>query len=115
MLDQIHYEKYNQRFGSDGIHDPLEWTEGEIADRVEKFKDEMIFADIIDEELKEKSMFEWMANLPIHTFEPRHFESSERTREPLGAALRKVEKNNAKINESPPVECSEGQRSNGEK
>ena len=41
-------------------------------------------------EVKEKSMFECMTNLPIHTFEPRHFESDERSREPLGAAMRKV-------------------------
>lgn len=105
MLDQIHYDKYNQRFGSDGIHDPLEWVEGEVADRVETFKEEMIFSDIIDVELKEKSMFEWMANLPIHTFEPRHFESSERKREPLGAAMRKMAANDNKnvSNDNEPV------------
>ena len=64
---QVHYGKYNKRFGSDGIHEPLSWETS--AEAVEKFKQERVFDEIISTEVKEKSMMDWMANLPIHTFE----------------------------------------------
>jgi len=74
MLDQIHYDRYNKRFAGDGVHEGLDW-EGQ-KDEVEKFKEDFIFSDIMDTEVKEKSMLTWMGEvLPMHTFTPRHFES----------------------------------------
>uniref|UniRef100_A0A452I5G3 tRNA pseudouridine synthase n=1 Tax=Gopherus agassizii TaxID=38772 RepID=A0A452I5G3_9SAUR len=29
VLEKVHFEKYNRRFGNDGLHEPLEWTEEE--------------------------------------------------------------------------------------
>jgi tRNA pseudouridine38-40 synthase len=84
MLEEVHYDKYNQRFGEDGIHKPLSWDH--VSDSVERFKEDMIQADIISTEKSERSMLEWMKCLPIHTFEPRHFESSEKEVSPLKEA-----------------------------
>ena len=55
------------------MHEPLSW-EAE-AEAVEAFKEDFIFADIIDTEVETKSMLEWMAFLPLHTFAQRHFEN----------------------------------------
>ena len=92
LLDTIHFERYNQRFGGDGIHDPLEWSQGEVADRVKRFVDEQVIDDIVKTEKAEKSMFEWMKNLPLHTFQPRHFESKESEKSPLKSAFLHVKR-----------------------
>lgn len=73
MLEEVHYEKYNQRFGKDGIHEPLEWTTSKS--QVERFKKEMVFEDILGTEANERSMLLWLRNLRIHSFTPRHFEN----------------------------------------
>lgn len=85
LLDEIHYDRYNQRFGSDGMHETLLWEKEN--DDVEAFKEDFIFSDIINTEVETKSMMEWLGVLPIHTFQPRHFESDQ-PRSPLGKALR---------------------------
>ena len=91
MLDTVHFEKYNQRFANDGMHQGLDWVEQNEA--VEKFKEEFIFADIMETEKKEKSMMSWLAEaLPLHTFTPRHFESDGQDCSPLRAAMLKATK-----------------------
>ena len=35
-------------------------------------------------------MFEWLKNLPIHTFTPRHFESDEPVASSLNEAVKRV-------------------------
>merc|ERR1712179_654202 len=81
MLDQIHYERYNKRFANDGIHESLTWEN--VEDSVEAFKKDYIFPEIIAGEKDEKSRFEWLKILPIHSFTQRHFESSEETQNDL--------------------------------
>ena len=75
--------RYNKRYGSDGIHDPLSWEK--VEDEVEKFKQDFVFSDIVQTEISSRSMFEWMAVLPMHKFAPRHFEE-DGTRSPLEQA-----------------------------
>ena len=101
MYFQIHYEKYNKRFGEDGIHDPLQWDY--LKDQLEQFKRESIFSEIIQTEKSEKSMLEWLTFLPIHTFEPRHFENSKAENTPLKEAWNQVMQANfeAKNGEEP--------------
>jgi len=87
LLDTIHYDRYNKRY--EDTHTKLDWAEQEEA--VERFKEEFIFSDIMKTEAEEKSMMNWLGQaLPIHTFTPRHFESEEQERQPLGKALRMV-------------------------
>ncbi|KAK3599424.1 hypothetical protein CHS0354_036442 [Potamilus streckersoni] len=68
VLDQLHFDGYNTKFGKDGIHEPIEWDK--YKDEIEKFKEEYIFTDIIKTEKEEKSMMRWMAFMNHHTFEP---------------------------------------------
>lgn len=63
MLDKLHYEKYNRKFGKDGIHKPLEWPE--MEEEIEQFKREFIFSNIVKKEVTGKSMFKWLSKLPI--------------------------------------------------
>jgi len=73
MLEEVHYEKYNHRFGKDGIHESLEWNSSK--DEVKRFKENMVYDDILKTEAKDRSMLLWLRNLRIHSFEPRHFEN----------------------------------------
>uniref|UniRef100_A0A671P0J5 Pseudouridine synthase 1 n=1 Tax=Sinocyclocheilus anshuiensis TaxID=1608454 RepID=A0A671P0J5_9TELE len=67
VLERVHFGRYNKRFGGDGIHETLEWTEEEEA--ISAFKDKHIYPSIVETELHEKSMVNWMATLYIHDFE----------------------------------------------
>ncbi|XP_053309759.1 pseudouridylate synthase 1 homolog [Spea bombifrons] len=67
VLEKVHFEKYNRRFGNDGLHESLDWVEEE--DKIESFKKEHIYPTIIQTEIQEKSMSTWMATLPIHDYE----------------------------------------------
>ena len=97
MLDENHYERYNQRFGNDGIHESLSWENEE--NEVERFKEDFIFSEMIQGE-KEHSMFNWLKCLPMHGFVQRHFEKSEpEPRSPFAIAELKVHNLNEKNNE----------------
>ncbi|GAB0095004.1 tRNA pseudouridine synthase A [Sergentomyia squamirostris] len=66
VLDTLHYDRYNRRYGSDGIHTPLEWTEFE--EEIQKFVKEEIYPVITNTEIKEKAMVEWLEKLYRHDF-----------------------------------------------
>ncbi|KAF2978531.1 hypothetical protein EK904_013388 [Melospiza melodia maxima] len=66
VLEKVHFEKYNRRFGNDGLHEPLEWTEEE--EKIAVFKEQHIYPTIINTEKEEKSMANWLKTLPIHDF-----------------------------------------------
>lgn len=69
LLEEVHYERYNKKYGGDGHHEALLWDEGN--DKINSFKNEFIYPRIINSELEEKSMFNWLKTLPIHTFDVR--------------------------------------------
>lgn len=50
---QLHYDLYNRKFGSDGIHKPIEWSE--IEEEIEEFKNKYILENIIKKEISTKS------------------------------------------------------------
>nr|XP_009930813.1 PREDICTED: tRNA pseudouridine synthase A, mitochondrial [Opisthocomus hoazin] len=66
VLERVHFEKYNRRFGNDGLHEPLEWTEEE--EKIAVFKEQYIYPTIINTEREEKSMANWLSTLSIHDF-----------------------------------------------
>lgn len=76
VLERVHFDRYNKRFGGDGIHETLEWTEEEAA--VVEFKEKHIYPSIVETELNEKSMVSWMATLHIHDFEATATGNQER-------------------------------------
>ena len=47
---QVHYDRYNKRFGKDGIHETLTWA-AQTKD-VEEFKEKFIYPEMIEGEVK---------------------------------------------------------------
>lgn len=69
VLDKIHYEKYDQRYGDDGIHEPLIFEKEQEV--IEDFFKKHILSTIIDTEIKEKSMVQWVQTLNRHSYDIR--------------------------------------------
>ncbi|CAL1272198.1 unnamed protein product [Larinioides sclopetarius] len=69
MLEELHYDWYNKKYGSDGMHEPLTWDE--YDDVIENFKMEKICANIAKTEREEKSMLQWLETLPHHSYDVR--------------------------------------------
>ncbi|CAD6996233.1 unnamed protein product [Ceratitis capitata] len=69
VLDTVHYERYNDRYGRDGIHEPLTWSKQETE--VKEFIDRYIYANIYETETRERSMMEWLETLPLHSYDAR--------------------------------------------
>lgn len=74
MLEEVHFDRYNRRFGGDGHHDPIVWDEHNKT--IQEFMDKQIYSVVVETEMKEKSMFNWLATLSLHTY------GGEREREP---------------------------------
>ncbi|RZF40218.1 hypothetical protein LSTR_LSTR011992 [Laodelphax striatellus] len=69
VLEEPHYDRYNTRYGSDGIHEPLDWTQ--YNSDVEQFKAKYILPSIVATEVQQRSMLEWLETLPVHSFDVR--------------------------------------------
>ena len=59
-LHHVHYKYYNKRYGTDGIHETLDWDE--CDEEVEKFYKEYILKNIVDTEVSEKTTLTWLAS-----------------------------------------------------
>lgn len=69
VLNRIHYEKYNVRYGHDGCHEVLDFQKEN--DQIQEFFQKHIAATIVKTELTSNSMVEWLETLPLHSYEPR--------------------------------------------
>jgi len=67
LLDKLHYSRYNKKFGSDGVHEPMVWDE--YKEQIENFKESFIFSTIYETEQEEQSMMKWLGTLHFHHFE----------------------------------------------
>ncbi|CAF1494441.1 unnamed protein product [Adineta ricciae] len=76
VLQKLHYDRYDKKFGNDGQHDALTWNE--VENEVNNFKEETIIPHIVKREIADKSypffciyenMFKWLAFLPCHHFD----------------------------------------------
>lgn len=67
VLDRIHYTRYNERYGEDGVHEKLLFEAED--DKVEEFFKKNIVTNILETELKSKNMHEWVKTLDIHSFD----------------------------------------------
>uniref|UniRef100_A0A3Q3XG22 Pseudouridylate synthase 1 homolog n=1 Tax=Mola mola TaxID=94237 RepID=A0A3Q3XG22_MOLML len=76
VLERVHFDRYNKRFGDDGLHERLEWDRQE--DAIQAFKEAHIYPTIVETERQEGSMVSWMATLPIHDFEATATETRDR-------------------------------------
>lgn len=66
MLEEVHFEKYNRKFGGDGHHEPIEWEKE--ADKIEEFKNKYIYPVVVETEIQEKSMMHWLQTLSLHSY-----------------------------------------------
>ncbi|XP_035217785.1 tRNA pseudouridine synthase A-like isoform X2 [Stegodyphus dumicola] len=69
MLEELHYDWYDSKYGSDGMHEPLKWDA--YNEFIETFKQEKICANIAKTEREEKSMLQWLETLPHHSYDVR--------------------------------------------
>lgn len=67
VLDAVHYNMYNERYGSDGVHDPLLFEKEEAV--IEEFFRKHIMSTIIETELNETPMLQYIGRLRNHTYE----------------------------------------------
>lgn len=66
VLEDLHFEAYNKKFGGDGIHDKIDWDKVRTAQS--QFKEDQILTDIVQQERADRSMWEWMRTLNFHSF-----------------------------------------------
>jgi len=69
VLEEVHYERYNTKFGGDGLHQALLWTE--YQNEIQEFKEKFIYSTILEGEKNEKSMMNWLSTLIWHTYGER--------------------------------------------
>ncbi|KAF6200247.1 hypothetical protein GE061_006550 [Apolygus lucorum] len=69
VLEEVHYDRYNQRYGSDGMHEAIEWSS--VQPTLDEFKHKFILTSIVKTEKEENSMISWLETLPMHTFDIR--------------------------------------------
>lgn len=67
MLEFVHYDLYNSRFGDDGMHDKLLWEKEE--QKINDFAENYIFPTIINTEVNEKPMLTWLEKFDRHEFD----------------------------------------------
>ncbi|VEN59748.1 unnamed protein product [Callosobruchus maculatus] len=76
VLEFVHYDRYNNRYGADGMHEKLTWEE--VEDEVNNFKEKYIFPTIIEKEVNDKQMVEWInRKLSRHSYEEEEIESDD--------------------------------------
>ncbi|XP_011302832.1 tRNA pseudouridine synthase A, mitochondrial isoform X2 [Fopius arisanus] len=80
VLNHVHYDNYNKRYGADGIHEQLEWSDCEEA--VQKFHKEFILPHIEETEMKEQSMLLWLGDLAMHKLGPRDEDEENNKQKP---------------------------------
>ncbi|XP_027206296.1 pseudouridine synthase 1 [Dermatophagoides pteronyssinus] len=78
MLEEAHFEQYNKKYGGDGIHVPIIWDE--FNDSIYDLKNQLIYPEIVDNEIKESSMTQWLSTLHIHTYDIRDHENIIKTK-----------------------------------
>ena len=67
LLERQEFKGYNNKFGQDGLHLPIQWES--LEEQVAAFRDQFIYPHIVQQEVEEKSMFQWLGNLNKHSFD----------------------------------------------
>lgn len=75
VLDKIHYDRYNQRYGEDGVHEDLTWVKEE--DKIKEFTENVIIPVIVDTEINKGSMSTWLETLAFHSYDVRQEDKVE--------------------------------------
>ncbi|XP_026679837.1 tRNA pseudouridine synthase A [Diaphorina citri] len=69
LLEQVHYDLYNQKYGQDGMHESLHFHE--VDKEVNEFRHKFILPYLVKTEITEKPMLAWLELLADHSFETR--------------------------------------------
>ena len=88
MLEEVHYDRYNRKFGGDGQHVPIEWEAQNEA--IDEFKDKYIYPVVVEAEIKERSMFNWLDTLSLHTYGDKPSDNLKYNSEKKPLALSKL-------------------------
>lgn len=67
ILENVHYTRYNERYGSDGVHESLFFEDEKEA--IEEFFRTKIMPTIIETELRDTSMRDWIGRLRRHSYD----------------------------------------------
>ncbi|KAG5862948.1 hypothetical protein JTB14_033690 [Gonioctena quinquepunctata] len=68
VLEYVHYDRYNFRYGDDGQHEKLTWDN--VEEEVKEFQHKYIFPTIVEKEIQEELMLYWVKNkLSRHSYE----------------------------------------------
>nr|XP_023016254.1 tRNA pseudouridine synthase A [Leptinotarsa decemlineata] len=68
MLEYVHYDRYNFRYGEDGTHEKLTWED--VENEVNEFRDKYIFPTIINKEIEGEEMLQWIKDkLSKHSYD----------------------------------------------
>lgn len=67
LLDELYFDGYNKKWGRDGLHEPIEWSEYE--EELEKFREEYILPEIYKGEKNDRVMWDWLKTLHLHSFD----------------------------------------------
>ncbi|XP_030842056.1 tRNA pseudouridine synthase A [Strongylocentrotus purpuratus] len=92
VLEAVHYDCYNKRWGNDGLHEPLTFEASK--EKIEAFKHKHIYPNIIVREKYNKSMLQWLSTLPLHSYDVVG------TRNPLRIAATEMKKAQEEQSES---------------
>lgn len=65
LLEEVHYDHYNKRY--EKTHAPMCWKS--MEDEVERFRRDSILPVIVKGEKVDRSMFNWLQTLSLHTFD----------------------------------------------
>lgn len=69
VLNEVHYDRYNERYGEDGMHELLTWND--VDDDVREFRAKFIHAHITKTEITEQPMMKWVETLTLHSYSER--------------------------------------------
>ncbi|XP_067125274.1 pseudouridylate synthase 1 homolog [Centruroides vittatus] len=67
VLEEVHYNTYNWKYGGKGIVEQLSWEE--CQNEVHRFKTNLIQPDILETEISEKSMMKWLEDCFYYSYE----------------------------------------------
>ena len=75
ILDTVHFDRYNERYGADGIHEQISWQK--IEREVDTFKQNFIWDIIIESEITHNFMLKWLRTLKNHTYSVNRINHTE--------------------------------------
>nr|XP_027228903.1 tRNA pseudouridine synthase A-like [Penaeus vannamei] len=95
VLEEPHYDKYNKKYGSDGIHVPLDWSE--VSEKIQAFREKFIDSTIVATEIEEQSMLKWLATLPFHTYDVREVPTDGEPVQPMSGVRSAIGRASVKL------------------